>query len=112
MPNEADGLGSLSLEIGALVLLLWGAAWVLRRIRPGAAAAWGARDCAIIRSLALGPRERLVVVQVGAKHLVVGIGAAAVSLLCELDQPLPPIASPNAKFGEAIRSAFGKWWAG
>jgi len=112
VPNEAGGLGSLSREIGALVLLLWGAVWVLRRMRPGAAAVWGARDCAIVRSLALGPRERLVVVQVGARHLVVGIGAAAVSLLCELDQPLPPIASPNARFGEAIRSAFGKWRTG
>ncbi len=112
MPYEADGVGSLSLEIGALVLLLWGALWVLRRTRPGAAAAWGAKDCAIVRSVALGPRERLVVVQVGARHLVVGIGAAAVTLLCELDQPLPPIASPNAKFGEAIRTAVGKWRAG
>jgi flagellar protein FliO/FliZ len=111
VPYEADGLASLSLTIGAIVLLLWGAAWALRRMRPSPAM-WRARDCAIVRSVALGPRERLLVVRVGRRHLVVGVGSAAVSLLGELDEPLPPIAPANAKFGEAIRNAVERWRSG
>jgi flagellar protein FliO/FliZ len=107
MPIESDGLASLSLTIGLIVMLLWGAIWALRRLRPGGGAAGG--DCAVVRSLALGPRERLLVVQIGGKHLVVGVGATSVSLLCELAEPLPPAATVNAPFAAAISKAVKSW---
>ena len=62
VPYDADGLGSLSLTLGIIVLLLWGGIWAMRRMRPGVGLG-NARDCTILRSLALGPRERLVVVR-------------------------------------------------
>ncbi len=111
MPYEADGVASLSLAIGVVVVLLWGAVWALRRMRPNGAI-YGGRDCSIVRSVTLGPRERLVVVRVGAKHLVVGVGSAAISLLCELDEPLPPNPPVNVKFGEAVRKAVERWHGG
>src|SRR5580658_583245 len=110
MPYDTDSLTSLSLSIGLIVVLLWGAMWLMRRLRPGVAAGPG-RDCAVVRSLALGPRERLVVVRVGTWHLVVGVGSAAVTLLCELDEPLP-YGGAEQNFGEAIRKAVGRWRGG
>ena len=110
MLYEADGLSSLALAIGAIVALLWIALWALRRARSNGAASGG--DCAILRSLALGPRERILVVRVGVKHLVVGVGSAGVSLLCELDDALPPIQSTNAKFAETVRRAVERWHCG
>jgi flagellar protein FliO/FliZ len=107
VPYDADGLGSLSLTLGIIVLLLWGGIWAMRRMRPGVGFG-NARDCAILRSLALGPRERLVVVQVGTRQLVVGIGSASVSLICELDERLPATATDEG-FGEAIKKAVGRW---
>lgn len=106
MPIEGESLASLSLTSAAIVLLLWGALWALRRLRPGAAAT---RDCAVLRSLALGPRERLLVVRVGTRHLVLGVGSAAVSLLCELAEPLPPPDLGAEKFAEAMRKAIRSW---
>ena len=88
MTPDADPFTSLTLALGAIVLILWGVLWFVRRLRPGAAGA--GPDCAILRSLALGPRERLVVVRVGNRHLVVGVGSASVSLLCELDEAPQP----------------------
>jgi flagellar protein FliO/FliZ len=108
---EADGLSSLALAIGAIVALLWIALWALRRARPNGAAS-GDRDCAILRSLALGPRERILVVRIGVKHLVVGVGSAGVSLLCELDDTLPSIQPANAKFAETVRRAVERWRCG
>ncbi|MBV8778924.1 MAG: flagellar biosynthetic protein FliO [Alphaproteobacteria bacterium] len=109
MPTEADGLASLSLTLTVVVVLLWAGLWAMRRMRPGMGLG-NARDCAILRSLALGPRERLVVVRVGPRHLVIGIGSASVSLLCELDQPLPALGED--RFGEAVRKAVGRWRGG
>lgn len=111
MPYEADGLASLSLAIGVIVVLLWAALWLLRRMRPNGVM-WRNEDCTIIRSLALGPRERLVVVSVGKKQLVVGVGAAAISLLCELDEPVSPTPPATAGFGAAIRKAREQWREG
>ena len=111
MPYEPDGLASVSLAMVIVAALLWGGLWALRRVRPNGGM-WGAGDCKIVRSLALGPRERLLVVRVGTRHLVVGVSSTAVSLLCELDQPLPPIASVDAKFGEAVRKAVARWHRG
>ena len=110
MPYDADGLGSLSLTLGIIVLFLWGGIWAMRRMRPGIGLG-SARDCAILRSLALGPRERLLVVRVGARQLVIGVGAGAVSLICELDEKLPAVAADD-RFGEAVRKAMGRWRGG
>lgn len=107
MPLEPDSLGPLTLTIGFVALLLWGAVWAVRRMRPAGGAA--AADCAVLRSLVLGPRERLVVVRVGAKQLVVGVGASAVSLLCELDEPLPPAAALRDTFSTAVGQAMKTW---
>jgi flagellar protein FliO/FliZ len=107
VPYDADGLGSLSLTLGVIVLLLWGGVWAMRRMRPGIGLG-NTRDCTILRSMALGPRERLVVVQVGARQLVIGIGSASVSLICELDERLPATAAEDG-FGEAIKKAMGRW---
>lgn len=107
MPFEPGDLTSLSLTIGLIALLLWGALWALRRLRP--VQAGSGDDCAVLRSLALGPRERLLVVRVGSRHLVVGVGAASISLLCELDEPMPTGPSPGTKFSAAIGKAMGSW---
>jgi flagellar protein FliO/FliZ len=110
VPFDADGLGSMSLTLGVIVLLLWGGIWAMRRMRPGFGLA-SARDCTILRSLALGPRERLVIVQIGTRHLVIGVGSASVSLICELTEPLPAAAGDD-RFGEAVKKAVGRWRGG
>lgn len=104
MSYEVDGLASLALAIGIIGALLCGILWALRRAQPRATM-WGAADCQVIRSIALGPRERLFVVRVGAKDLVLGVGAAGVSLLCELNEPMPLASPVNARFSEAVRNA-------
>ncbi|HEX3860965.1 MAG TPA: flagellar biosynthetic protein FliO [Stellaceae bacterium] len=114
MPLETDAYTTLMLTLGAIVLLLWGVLWFVRRLRPGALAgalSGGGGDCVVLRSLALGPRERLLVVRVGTRHLVVGVGAASVSLLCELDGPLQPAGAADGRFGDIIRQVSGRWRA-
>jgi flagellar protein FliO/FliZ len=111
MPYETDGLASLSLGLCVIVVLLWAALWALRRARPSGVTSRNP-DCKIMRSLPLGPRERLLVVSIGSKQLVVGIGTAAISLLCELDEPLSPIVPANAGFADAVRKARERWHGG
>jgi flagellar protein FliO/FliZ len=111
MPYETDGLASLSLGLGVIVVLLWAALWALRRARPNGFTS-GNGDCKIVRSLPVGPREKLLVVSIGTKQLVVGVSTAAISLLCELDAPLSPIVPANAGFSDAVRKARERWHGG
>jgi flagellar protein FliO/FliZ len=108
VPYEMDGLTSLSLGVGIIVVLLWAALWALRRARPNGFAPRN-DDCRIMRALSLGPRERLYVVAVGAKQLVVGVSPGAISLLCELDTPLSPSAPATAGFADFVRKARETW---
>lgn len=111
MTNGMDGFGSLFLEIAGIIVVLWIALWLFQR-RGRGSGAWGARDCHILRQLPLGPRERVIVVEIGGRQLVLGVGSTAVSLLCELTEPLPPANAGNGVFGEAVRKALGQWRAG
>lgn len=112
MTGGMDGFASLFIEIGGIVLALWVALWLFVRRGRSPVAAWGARDCQILRQVALGPRERVIVVRIGQKQLVLGVGSTSVSLICELDEPLPLGEAGGGPFGEAIRKAVGRWRVG
>jgi flagellar protein FliO/FliZ len=108
LPYQADGLATLALGLGVIVFALWAALWALRRMRPNGVAARH-EDCKIIRTLPLGQRERLLVVAIGAKQIVLGVGTTAISLLCELDAPLSTPTAANLGFAETIRKARERW---
>jgi flagellar protein FliO/FliZ len=111
MMNGMDGFASLFIEIAGIVVVLWLAVWLFAR-RGRVPGGWVARDCQIVRQLPLGPRERVIVVRIGAKQMVLGVGATAVSLLCELTEPLPLSDAGGGPFGDAVRKALGRWRAG
>ncbi|WP_417614585.1 flagellar biosynthetic protein FliO [Oceanisphaera sp.] len=81
---DSWALSSL-LVIGVILVL----GWLLRRLR-GAALLGGSRQLNIVASLALGQRERLVVVQVGEEQWLLGVTAQQISGLGKLEHPLPP----------------------
>lgn len=78
----------------ALVLgLILGLAWLLKRL-PGT----GFRQVEgmrVVAQLALGTKERAVVVEVGGRQLLLGVTPGSVSLLQELPEPLPPPEAPR-----------------
>ncbi|ART83384.1 flagellar biosynthetic protein FliO [Oceanisphaera profunda] len=79
---DSWALSSL-LVIGVILVL----GWILRRLR-GAALLGGSRQMKIVASLALGQRERAIVVQVGEEQWLLGVTAQQISHLGKLEQPL------------------------
>lgn len=103
-----SGLMPLLVGMGVVVLVLGGLLWLVRRrFGPTGPARI---DCSVVGALALGPRERLVVVRVEGKRLLVGVTNNAIGLLCELpENAATPSASAPAGFGTALAQAFDRW---
>lgn len=91
---------SLIVVIGAIALC----GWLYRRtqvLRGGP----GGEVFRLVASQALGPRERIVVVEVGGKQLVLGLTASQVSTLHVFDDPVirRPAGAPAGSFAERLK---------
>lgn len=94
----------LVLIIGLILLL----AWLSGKTRNLPLAGFAASDAPLktIATLPLSMKEKIAVIQVGDKQLVVGITQQQITCLAELDEPLPvknPTQSPA--FSELLKKA-------
>jgi flagellar protein FliO/FliZ len=114
-PSHASVFGSLMpllIGMGVVVLVLGGFLWLVRRrfgpIGPAKI------DCTVMGALAVGPRERLVVVRVEGKRLLLGVTGSAISLLSELPETAasPSSTATPSGFGAALAQAFDRWRTG
>ena len=92
---------ALLIVLGAIGLF----AWLMRRFAPGQSGAGGILK--VVGGVMVGPRERLVVVEVGENWLLLGVSAGGVTLVHSM--PRPPAASAaggeQRVFARALRAA-------
>lgn len=69
--------------LGALVAAAW---WLIRR--SGGLQLQGGRGMKVIASLALGPRERAVLVEIAGEQWLLGVASGSVTLLHRFEQPI------------------------
>jgi flagellar protein FliO/FliZ len=67
-------------------------AWLLRRWMPGPAGAGG--FLRVVGGVMIGPKERLVLVEVGETWLVVGVAANSVNVLHTMPRPAGAVTPP------------------
>ena len=82
-----DAAGSMLTVLLSLVLILGGfvvVAWFARRYLPGMGAQGAVK---VVGTTAVGPRERVVVVEVEDTWLLLGVGGGNVRLLHTLPKP-------------------------
>ena len=85
---------SLLLILGGFVLV----AWLVRRYLPGVGKQGIVK---VVGATMVGPRERVVLVEVENTWLVLGVGAGQVRLLDKRDKPAKPISPVTPMSGEA-----------
>ncbi|MCE5182551.1 MAG: flagellar biosynthetic protein FliO [Betaproteobacteria bacterium] len=72
-------------SLGIVLAVIVGVAWLLKRFTPGQMGAGGVVK--VIGGVALGPKERLVLVEVGETWLVLGVAPGQVNALHTLAKP-------------------------
>jgi flagellar protein FliO/FliZ len=85
-PMAAGSLAQMILGLTAVLALILGLAWVMRRMGgiPGAAAG----SLRVLGGLSMGTRERVVLIQVGETQLLIGVAPGRVQTLHVLEQPV------------------------
>jgi len=94
------------MALGLVVLAILAIAWALRRLQGGAIA--GNAHLRIVAALALGPRERLLVVDAAGTQLLLGVTASGITRLHEFPEPVIAGGSAGARdFAVRLRQAVG-----
>lgn len=106
--SSAPGLGSLtqvSLALALVLALVFGLAWLLRRVRGTRRP--GTPGIDILAELALGPKERAVLLQVDRVRLLVGVGGGQVRTLHVLPDADPVTGPPADRSAPTLATAPG-----
>ncbi|MBX6317753.1 flagellar biosynthetic protein FliO [Pigmentiphaga sp.] len=111
MPSTGSALQTLLALVAVLGLIL-ACAWLLRRLqRPHAGAA---AHLKLRGQLMVGPRERVVLIEVGDQWIVAGVSSGHVRPLAVLPRadeaapPAPSAAPPSVPDFRALLARFGK----
>lgn len=75
------------LSLAGVVVLILAAGWLTRRLQQGVRP--GTRRLRCVESLNVGVKERVLLVQVGERQLLLGVAPGRVSTLHVLEAPLP-----------------------
>jgi len=79
--------------LGMVLAAIAGTAWLLRKLAPGQVAASGALR--VVGGVAVGPKERVVLVDVGDTRLVLGVAPGHISTLHHMPRPEGEAMSPS-----------------
>lgn len=107
LPSSPVSIGGILQVLFGLIVVLStvaGAAWLLKRFAPGQVSAGGAIK--LIGGIAVGPKERVVVVEVGDTWLVVGVAPGQVNALHNMPR-LEPFQAGGASLADNGR--FASW---
>ena len=101
-PLSVSSLAQLTLSLLLIVALILAISWVLKRFKLAGPRSRG--DLAVLDQLTIGPRERILLVRVGDRQVLVGIGAAGMVGLTPLATPIELGGSPDAPvFADRLR---------
>lgn len=101
-PLSIGSLAQLMLSLLAIVALILAVSWALKKLKV--AGPRGRGGITIVDELALGQRERIVLVRVGDAQVLLGVGAGGVVGLTPLSAPLEVrAAAAPTPFAERLR---------
>ncbi|GAB6197043.1 hypothetical protein PAGU2595_023620 [Lysobacter xanthus] len=105
---DAGSIGGAVFSLLLVIGLILGLGWLAKRM-PGMQRGAGTSQLKIVASVALGPRDRAVVLDVGGQQLLVGVGQGGVRTLHTLEHPLPVVESTApSPFAQVLAQHFGR----
>lgn len=109
-PDTVATVISLGLGLLAVVAVIYGCAWLIRRMNGMT----GMNNNAIkvVSVLAIGARERIALVEVGGQQILLGITPSTIRTLQVFEEPVVDAANPpSSEFARRLQGLIGKSWS-
>jgi len=100
-PSVSASLVQMFLGLVGVLALLVGSLWLLKKLTAQRGAAAGLMR--VVAAIAVGGRERVVIVEVGSTWLVLGVAPGRVSALAEIPRQPVPEPPPGSGTGAVPR---------
>lgn len=94
---SAGSLLQVTLGLALVLLIIGGMAWMLRRYGKLQSSTDGSLK--VLSGLSVGPRERVILMQVGEEQVLIGVAPGRVQTLHVLEMPLPLSSPASATTG-------------
>ncbi|KAF1722434.1 flagellar biosynthetic protein FliO [Pseudoxanthomonas wuyuanensis] len=106
---STPGIGGAFVALILVLGLILGLAWLLKRM-PGSGLGLRQNDqLRVVTTLAVGGKERLMVIEIGGEQLLIGVAAGGIHTLHRLPEPLPAQPAPQLpNFAELLAKRLRK----
>lgn len=104
--KPGDYLGQIVISLLLIILVIFAAAWVLKRYSRLTGITNGSLQ--VLGMLSVGQREKILLVKVGEKQLLLGATTSKITTLYELDEPVElesKSEKPSVSFYERLQEA-------
>ena len=105
-PDFAGSLVQMLFGLALVIALLFGCLWIIRRL---SARRGGAAAIQVLGAAAVGPRERVVLVELGEQVLVLGVAPGSVTRLHDMKRSELPLPADAAGIAAPAGRAFAAW---
>lgn len=101
--------GQIMISLVFILMIIFMGAWLLKRF--GRVNGVAHDQMRVLANMAVGQRERIILLEVGGEQLLIGVTSSRVSLLHELKEPLeiePSQPVLNSAFAQKLQEAVGQ----
>jgi len=99
-------LAEVAAALALVVVVIFAIAWALRRLQAGGVVGGG--QMKVVAGLPLGPRERVLLVEVGGTQLLLGVTPTQITRLHEFPEPVIKGQPGGGDFALRLRHALGR----
>ncbi len=109
-PDTLISMATLGLGLLAVIALIMGCAWLVRRMNG--LTGMNSNAMKVVSVMALGTRERIALVDVGGTQILVGITPSSIRTLHVFDEPVVmPGEGGNTDFAKRLKGLMGQHWS-
>ena len=104
-------LTMLTLGVGllAVIAIIFGCAWIVRRM--SGMTGGNTRAMKVVSVMPMGTRERIALIDVGGKQILVGVTPQTIRTLHVFDEPVVTPSEPvSGDFARKLQGMIGKSW--
>lgn len=116
LPGPLPGLGQTALSLMLVLGLIFALAWLLKRVQG--VRVGGPASLRINAGLQVGPKEKVLIIEAGGQHLLIGVTAGSINTLHVFaEAPVAPANDGDGKptqpplgaaFADALKRALGQ----